>query len=67
MNRILFLLRYCCFHVRPLQAQLAYSGSVVDATTGEPIPFVNIGVVDRAIGTVTNEEGDFLLEFRREM
>ena len=54
------------FGLLPLQAQLAYRGSVVDATTGEPVPFVNIGVVDRAIGTVSNEEGDFLLEFRRE-
>ncbi|MGB5654586.1 MAG: carboxypeptidase-like regulatory domain-containing protein [Robiginitalea sp.] len=52
--------------VLPLQAQLAYSGSVVDAVTGDPLPFVNIGIVDRAIGTVSDEEGSFLLEFRRE-
>lgn len=49
-----------------LHCQLAFVGSVIDAATGKPIPFVNIGVVDRAIGTVSNEEGDFLLEFRRE-
>ena len=50
----------------PVQAQLAFSGTVVDASTGDPLPFVNLGVIDRAIGTVSNEEGDFLLEFRRE-
>ena len=50
----------------PLQAQLAFLGQVVDASTGEPIPFVNIGVVDRGIGTVSNEDGFFLLQFRRE-
>ncbi len=50
----------------PLQAQLAYLGRVVDADTGKPIPFVNIGVVNRGIGTVSNEKGDFLLQFRRE-
>ena len=54
------------FAVLPLQAQLAYNGSVVDAVSGEPLPFVNIGIVDRAIGTVSDEEGNFLLEFRRE-
>lgn len=48
----------------PVQAQLAFLGKVVDASTGDPIPFVNIGVLNRAIGTVSNEEGDFLLEFR---
>jgi hypothetical protein len=48
-----------------LQAQLAFVGQVVDAQTGKPISFVNIGVVNRGIGTVTNEEGDFLLQFRR--
>ncbi len=47
-----------------LNAQLAYVGSVVDAVTGMPIPFANIGVVDRAIGTVSDEDGKFLLEFR---
>ena len=50
----------------PLQAQLAFLGQVVDASTGEPIPFVNIGVVDRGVGTVSNEDGFFLLQFRRE-
>ena len=58
---ILFFLQ-----VLPLQAQLAFLGRVVDAETGKPIPFVNIGVVNRGIGTVTNEEGDFLLQFRRQ-
>ncbi|MGA9239298.1 carboxypeptidase-like regulatory domain-containing protein [Robiginitalea sp.] len=48
-----------------LEAQLAFLGQVVDAETGKPIPFVNIGVVNRGIGTVSNEEGDFLLQFRR--
>ncbi len=47
-----------------LHGQLAYEGVVTDANTGKPIPFVNIGIVDRGIGTITNEEGEFLLEFR---
>lgn len=47
-----------------LQGQLAYEGVVTDADTGKPIPFVNIGIVDRGIGTISNEEGEFLLQFR---
>ena len=49
-----------------LQAQLAYQGKVVDVKTGLPIPFVNIGIIERQIGTVSNEDGEFLLEFRRQ-
>ena len=47
-----------------LYGQLAYEGEILDAVTGRPIPFVNIGIVDRGIGTISNEEGEFLLEFR---
>lgn len=61
-----FVLYTVLLVVLPLQAQMAFNGSVVDAVTGEPLPFVNIGVVDRAIGTVSDEDGNFLLEFRRE-
>jgi len=35
---------------------------VVDASTQDPLPFVNIGLVDKNIGTVTDEEGYFQLE-----
>lgn len=42
-------------------AQQDYKGKVVDAETGEPIPYVNIGVVEKGIGTVSDEEGLFNL------
>ena len=37
-------------------------GKVVDETTGEPIPFVSIGVLGTNNGTVTNEGGEFVLK-----
>jgi hypothetical protein len=42
--------------------QTDYEGAVVDAKTDKPIPFVNVGVVGRSIGTVSDEDGTFLLE-----
>ena len=42
--------------------QTEYAGSIIDAKTGQPIPFVNVGVVGRSIGTVSDVEGTFLLE-----
>ena len=34
-------------------------GNVVDAKTGLPLPFVNIGVLKKEIGTVSNEQGKY--------
>ncbi len=46
-------------------AQKDYKGKVVDEKTGEIIPFVNIGIVDQGIGTVSDEEGLFHLYFEQ--
>ena len=35
----------------------------MDAKTNEPIPYVNIGIVDKGVGTVSDEEGVFYLAF----
>jgi hypothetical protein len=39
-----------------------YSGSVFDKKTGQPIEYVNIGVVGKNIGTVSNSKGEYALE-----
>ena len=44
------------------RAQTEYAGSVIDAQTGQPIPFVNVGVVGRSIGTVSDVDGFLLFE-----
>jgi hypothetical protein len=40
------------------------TGRVTDAKTGQPLPFVNIGVVGKALGTVSNEQGQYGLAFQ---
>ena len=45
----------------------AISGRVTDAKTGQPLPFVNIGVVGKALGTVTNEQGQYQLAFKESL
>ena len=59
--RILLLFAFSFF--LPLFAfceELTLHGRVVDAETGEPLPYVNIRV-GRSIGTLTNIEGSFKL------
>jgi len=42
-------------------------GIVVDKSTKEPIPFVNIGMVNKTIGTVSDERGTFTLDVPESM
>lgn len=42
--------------------QQIYTGQVIDADSEQPLPFVNIGIPDRRIGTVSDADGNFTLE-----
>jgi len=39
--------------------QTSLIGQIVDSQSEEPLPFVNIGLVDQNQGTVSDEEGFF--------
>lgn len=56
---LLFLL---CANVA--YSQMEISGTVVDKETGDPIPFVNIGIKKLAIGTVSDEHGRYQLSLK---
>jgi hypothetical protein len=43
-----------------VQAHIVLSGSVRDLSTNEPLPAVNICLANSALGTITNNEGEFL-------
>ena len=52
-----FFLFFCVL----ASAQQDHKGRVIDGKTGAPIPYVNIGIQERNVGTVSNEEGIFHL------
>ena len=68
-NKSLLLL-YCCilslFLSLPIGAQTFVIGQVIDAATKEPLPYVNIGLLNKNIGTVSDETGYFELEVNTE-
>jgi TonB-dependent SusC/RagA subfamily outer membrane receptor len=45
----------------PAIAQFLVQGTVLDAQTGEPVPFVSIGIPELHKGTSTNTTGEFIL------
>ena len=51
-----------CFNIQFGICQVDLVGQVIDADTKEPLPYVNIGLVNQNIGTVTDEAGYFVLE-----
>ncbi len=53
----------CLFTGNLLLAQANFQGQVLDADTDLSLPYVNIGFIDRGIGTVSDENGQFYLDF----
>lgn len=58
---LLLLLMVCSAPCFKSYAQELYKGTVLDDDTGKGIPFVNIGVPSKALGTVADGEGFFEL------
>jgi len=55
-STFLILILFCCI----TQAQIV-SGWVKDAKTGEILPYVNVGIIGKTIGTVSNATGNYRL------
>jgi len=49
-----------------IRAQQDFKGTLIDTKTGETLPYVNIGIVNRGVGTVSDEKGSFHLELNKE-
>jgi predicted alpha/beta superfamily hydrolase len=49
-----------------LWSQIRFSGRVIDSNTKRSLAYVNIGIRDKNVGTVTDEEGMFLLDIPEE-
>jgi hypothetical protein len=57
--RFLFLLQFLVFVPGVTWAQSMVNGRVTDATTGDPIPYVSIGIRGTERGTIADGEGNF--------
>ena len=51
------------FATQMLLSQHTLRGRIVDSNSGVPVDYVNIGIINQAIGTVSQENGSFLLQF----
>src|SRR5687768_12129843 len=60
-----FRINILCFLVLLLStdsfSQIKINGTLVNKTDKQPVPFVNIGIVNSTIGTLSNSDGSFSL------
>lgn len=49
------------FFTGTIYSQGEITGKIIDSDTGTPIPYVNIGIKDKGVGTVTDKNGNFKL------
>lgn len=49
-----------------ISRQVEYSSKVLDMTISKPLAYVNIGIVGKNVGTVTNTDGVFQLKITSE-
>ncbi|NNF75094.1 MAG: TonB-dependent receptor plug domain-containing protein [Flavobacteriaceae bacterium] len=61
MKKTFFLIFFCFSQWALAQYQVTIEAFILDYETTEPIPYVNIGFVDKSIGTVSDESGAFIL------
>lgn len=62
INLILILAFLSQFHVMYAQS---IKGNIIDESSGEPIPYVNIGIVDKGFGTISDSIGQYKLTFSK--
>lgn len=61
LKRIVIIFAWVCFFFMPksLFSQTVFKGVILDADTGLSLPYVNIGFIDKGLGTVSDEFGAF--------
>ena len=48
---------------QPVYSQDQSGGRLIDSETGDPIPYANIGIPKIMSGTVSDEDGRFILKY----
>ncbi len=67
-KKLLFSIFFVCFStILFAQYEVTIEAFVLDKETNRPIPYVNIGFIEKSIGTVSNEEGKFTLVYHEDV
>jgi len=62
IKRFLYIILLIFFALYSMGQEVSIRGIITDATSGEPIPFVSIAIVELYKGTSSNINGEFLIK-----
>jgi len=65
MKVLRFFMFFLCGSLVAIANGQNLKGIVVNSETNEPIPYANIGILNKNIGTVTNDDGSFVLDISK--
>lgn len=51
----------------PAETMIVLTGTIIDQTTREPLDYVSVSLLNRPVGTITNNDGNFLLKIPAEL
>ncbi|TRX48704.1 hypothetical protein FNH22_28495 [Fulvivirga sp. M361] len=52
---------------KPENSHMGISGIIIDSKSKAPLPYVNIGILNKEVGTVTDTSGEFILRLEDDM
>jgi hypothetical protein len=66
-NSCFLMLICCCQIVLSQEKFITVSGAITDAQTRQRIPFVNLQIKSKGIGTAANSEGEYIFKISEKM
>ncbi|WP_136467819.1 carboxypeptidase-like regulatory domain-containing protein [Flagellimonas onchidii] len=65
MNKLILFFVYISFHF--VYSQESITGKILEAETLKPLAYVNIGIANKAVGTVSDTHGNFKLQLNEKV
>lgn len=65
MTVLRFFMFFLCGSFATIANGQNFKGIVVNSETDESIPYANIGILNKDVGTVTNDDGSFILDISK--
>lgn len=57
--KLKYLILICVLFQNSIFSQIQFVGKIIDSEKKSPLAYVNIGIINRNVGTVSSENGDF--------
>jgi hypothetical protein len=67
MRQLLFIISFLSFYVSGFSQEIIIQGKVIDSVTNTGLSYVNIGIANKGVGTVSDKDGIFKLKLNEKI